>query len=129
MTSRSFHILRFRPLLLVLASLLVFATALATAQTNTSISGTVTDPQGRVVPGVALTLTNRATGATRVQTTGESGNYAFELLTSGDYRVEAQARGFKKATFEGVHARIAKPVDLDITLQVGATSEEVAVSA
>src|SRR5689334_883062 len=129
MTSRSFHILRFRPLLLVLASLLVFATALATAQTNTSISGTVTDPQGRVVPGVTLTLTNRATGATRVQTTGESGNYAFELLTPGDYRVEAQARGFKKATFEGVHALIAKPVDLDITLQVGATSEEVTVTA
>src|SRR5438874_12521756 len=71
------------------ASVLLFSAVLATAQTSTSnIRGTVTDPQGSVVPGATVTLTNLANNAARQQTTNAGGSYSFELLPPGDYRLE-----------------------------------------
>ncbi|CAN5427437.1 hypothetical protein BH18ACI2_BH18ACI2_01920 [soil metagenome] len=78
----------------------------AFAQTGTSsVRGTVVDPQGSAVAGVTMTLTSTETNAVRTQTTGESGAYAFELIPPGDYRLEAEATGFKKALVTDVRAR------------------------
>ena len=70
--------------------------AVAYAQTGTSsVRGTVADAQGNVVVGASVTLTNTETNAARTTTTSGEGTYAFEFVQPGNYRVEAEAKGFK----------------------------------
>ena len=128
MTSSSDRSRRFTLTCLCLIGLL-FLCVSAFAQSNTSIDGTVKDPQDKVVANATVTLTNTATGAQRSQKTNQAGTFNFELLKPGDYRVEAQATGFRKSILESVHALIDKPVSLDLKLQVGASSEEITVTA
>ena len=63
-----------------------------------SISGTVTDPQGNVVAGATVTLINAGTNTSRTTTTTDTGVYSFEFVPPGDYRIEVESTGFKKAT-------------------------------
>jgi len=99
-------------------------------QTGTStVSGTVADQQDRVVSGANLKLVNVATGATREGKSNDSGGYIFDFLTPGDYRLEVEAKGFKKQTINNVHALIGQKIDTNVTLEVGAASETVEVTA
>ncbi|MDQ3918715.1 MAG: TonB-dependent receptor [Acidobacteriota bacterium] len=121
-----------RRALVLLCALLLQALlcAAASAQTGTSsVRGTVTDPQGNAVPGATVSLVNPDTNQTRTQTTGEDGHYAFDLVTPGTYRVEAEAKGFKKALVTNVVALVAKPTEANVQLEVGNVSETVTVSA
>src|SRR6185369_15212786 len=113
MTSSSDRSRRFTLTCLCLIGLLFLGVS-AFAQSNTSIDGTVKDPQDKVVANATVTLTNTATGAQRSQKTNQAGTFNFELLKPGDYRVEAQATGFRKSILESVHALIDKPVSLDL---------------
>jgi hypothetical protein len=100
------------------------------AQTGTSaVRGTVTDPQRRVIANATVTLTSNASNVARTQKTTSAGNFSFELIPPGDYRLEADAPGFKKAELESVHALVATPADLDVVLSVGAATETVTVVA
>ena len=100
------------------------------AQTGTSnIRGTVTDTQGRVVVGATVTIINQATSATRTLQTGEAGNYNFELITPGEYRLEVANTGFKKQSMSQIHALVGKATQVDVQLEVGTTSEVVEVQA
>ena len=112
---------------LILVSLFLSVT-LASSQTGTStIRGTVTDPGGRVVPGATLTLTNVETNAVRTAKSKETGAYVFDLITPAEYRLEVEAKGFKKQVVEKVEALIGKPTETDVTLGVGAATEVVEV--
>src|SRR5689334_20238230 len=116
------------PKFLILA--LLFTPAFLLSQTGTSsIRGTVSDPQARVVSGATVTLTNVATNATRTTKSSESGDYTFELITPATYRLQVEAPGFKKNVVENVKALIGKPTEANITLEVGAAAEKVEVSA
>ena len=65
------------------------------AQSSTSsVTGTVVDPQGNVVPGATVTLTNAQKNFTRTQTTTDNGSFAFSLIPPGQYQIEAEAKGF-----------------------------------
>lgn len=109
--------------------LLAFA-SLTWSQTGTStIRGTITDPQGRVVSGANVTLTNTGTNAMRTTKSTDAGVYIFDLIVPGDYRVQVDARGFKKQEVAGVHALIGKPVDINVQMEVGTTSEVVEVTS
>ena len=109
---------------------LLFAAVFSWAQTGTStIRGTVNDPSGRVVAGAAVTLTNTATNTVRTTKSTDAGAYVFDLITPSTYRVEVEARGFKKKVLENVEALIGKPTEANITLDVGTVSEVVEVSA
>jgi hypothetical protein len=102
--------------------------AFLSGQTGTStIRGTVTDPQGRVISAAKVTLTNVATNATRTTTSTESGAYAFELITPGNYRIEVESHGFKKKAVDEIHAAIGKPTETNIQLEVGTVGEVVEV--
>ena len=109
---------------------LVTMSFLAFAQTGTStVRGTITDPEGRVIAGADVTLTNVASGNVRTLKTSDSGGYNFELISPGDYRLEIVAKGFKKQTVENVRALIGKASEATVQLEVGANSEVVEVQA
>lgn len=99
-------------------------------QTGTStIRGTVTDQQGRVVAKATVTLTNLATNASRTTQTSDLGAYSFDFLTPADYRVEVGATGFRKGLLDNVKALIGKPTEANLQLEVGASTEVVEVQA
>ena len=115
---------------LMLCGLLFLFCHSALSQTGTSaVRGTVADPQGNVVAGATVTLTNVATNAARSQSTSESGLYVFELIQPGEYRLDVEAQGFKKAQVADVRALVAKPTEVNVQLEVGAVTETVNVSA
>lgn len=115
-------------LLLLVCALLLFASP-AKAQTGTStIRGEITDAQGKAVVGATVTLKNPSTGFVRSQTSGEAGGYSFELISPGDYSLEVEAKGFKKAE-RNVTALVGSIATADIRLEVGNLSDVVQVEA
>jgi len=111
----------------VLLSLL--ACVAARAQTGRStVQGTVKDQQGNVVSGASVTLTDPGKNFTRTQTTGDDGAYTFASVPPGDYRLDVEARGFKKVTVADVKALVDTPVDVDVQLEAGLETETVTVT-
>ena len=106
-----------------------FAVAVLAQQGTSTVRGTVADPQGNVVSGATVTLTNLATGATRTAATTDDGLYVFDFLPVGDYKVEVEAPGFKKKAVTDIHALIAKSTTVDVALEVGNVAETVTVTA
>ncbi len=108
--------------------LLMFSVSLAQSGSS-SLRGTVTDLQGRPVTGATVTLGNASKNFTRTQETNESGSYAFSTVPPGTYRLEVEAKGFKKSSVTDVHALIDTPATIDVQLEVGSISETVSISA
>jgi len=101
---------------------------LLSAQTSTSsISGTVSDTSGAVVPGAAVTLLNDATGVTNVQTTTQAGVYSFPALNVGTYTLTVEMKGFRTVRRAGNILEVATPLEVNVTLQVGQTSDVITV--
>ncbi len=100
------------------------------AQTGaSSVSGTVTDPEGQAIAGATVKLISADTNAVRTQTTRDNGSFVFDLIQPGSYRVEAEASGFKKGVVTEVRALVAKPTTVNIALEVGDIAESVTVTA
>jgi hypothetical protein len=116
--------------LLVLALVLsFFVSAQAFGQsTYATVSGTVTDKSGAVLPGVSLTATNNATGVVSTVLSNETGTFNIPSLLPGAYTVSAALTGFQKANFTNVTLGNAQQVRLNFTLQVTTQSQQVEVS-
>lgn len=115
---------------LICFSLMGFVCAAAWGQTSTSrISGTVLDASGAVVPRAAVTLTNDATGVSERQETTDAGLYSFPSVPVGVYTLKVEAPGFRTAVRGGIVLQVNTPLTLDVTLEVGAPTESVVVSA
>ena len=110
-------------LLIILNGILAFGQA-----GRGSISGTVTDPNGAVVPGAQVVLLNPATGVTQHTVTSGAGLYTFISLQPGVYHVTASQAGFKSVVQDKVEVTLDQVTQVNITLQVGAVSETVTVS-
>jgi len=108
---------------------IVVLTALVQAQYRTSIQGVVTDPTGAVIPGATLTLTNPATGQTQVRTSNDAGVYNFNALAAAPFRLEVEAKGFKKNVFDNVQLIPEQANALDVQLELGTESTTVNVDA
>ncbi|MGH9309436.1 MAG: carboxypeptidase regulatory-like domain-containing protein, partial [Vicinamibacterales bacterium] len=110
--------------------LLVLGASSAYAQSDRgTISGTIKDAQGGVVPGVTVTVTSTQTQQTRTTVTDGSGFYTFPTLVPGRYDVSAELQGFKKASRTGVQLDAASALTMDFELATGAVTEEVTVTA
>ncbi len=103
--------------------------ALAQVETTTSITGTVSDPQAAMIAGAAVKLTNQNTGAIRETVTNSEGVYSFQSLPAGTYTLLVSASGFKTTTVTDRKVETAQPAHVDLKLELGATSEQVTVSA
>jgi hypothetical protein len=111
------------------ASMLIFLASALLAQTNATIRGSITDQSGAVLPGVAITVRNEATGIQRMTLSDESGNYQVAALPVGTYKVEAMLPGMKPALVSGLAVEVGQIVLRDFKLEVGAVSEQVSVAA
>lgn len=111
-----------------LVALLWFG-AFASAQTQSRLTGSVTDDSGAVIAGARVVTRNVLTGVTTEAATNASGNYQFPSLIPGEYEVSVEKTGFKKALQSGLtlETGITRTVDLRLTL--GAVSETVEVTA
>src|SRR5436190_2530303 len=108
-------------------TMLLFAISLWSQTGTSTVRGTITDPQGRVVPNANVTLTNVETNAVRTTKSTDTGSYVFDLITPANYRLQVEATGFKKKVVDKVQALIGKPTQTDVQLDVGAVAEIVEV--
>jgi hypothetical protein len=100
------------------------------AQANTgSILGTATDSSGAVVPQVKVLLINVKTGLQSSVITNSVGDYVFEFLPPGDYRMEAEVPGFKKFVRENITLDVTRQLRINIALEAGQVTETVSVTA
>jgi hypothetical protein len=106
----------------------LFCVAEAAAQQATAkIVGTVTDQQGAVIPGVAITVTNSATNVVTSTTSGSDGYYQVLDLPIGTYRLVASHQGFRRFELTTTPLEINQSLRVDVHLEVGAISEQVQV--
>lgn len=99
----------------------------ARAQTA-GITGRVRDQGGAVLPGVTIRAVHTGTNAERTAVTGGTGDYTVTLLPIGDYRVEAELSGFKKALADGVKLSVGDNLRIDFRLEIGPRAETVLVT-
>jgi hypothetical protein len=92
-----------------------------------SISGTVSDASGAVIPRATVTVTNTATGAQRETTTNSVGDYAVTQLPAGDYTIHVSAQGFAASTVKFT-LEIGSNRGINVKLGVAGTRTEVVVS-
>ncbi len=95
---------------------------------SSSLSGTVTDSTGSVIPGAEVTLKNESTNAVQKMTTNASGYFSFQMLLRGTYTVSIASTGF--ATWETPHLALGTNESRalpNIVLRVATTREEVTV--
>src|SRR5580765_4399551 len=112
----------------VLLMILLLSGTFVWGQLGTStIRGTITDPSGATVAGAAVTITNLETNLSRTQTTGSTGAYSFELIPPGDYKVEVEAKGFRKNVVPRIQALVGSIAQVSQSLKVGEVKETVVV--
>jgi hypothetical protein len=94
---------------------------------NATLSGTVTDASGALIPGVEITATQTGTGVVSTVVTNESGTYRFASLQPGPYQVRASLPGFQPQTFQ-LTLGTSQQIRQNFSLQVGAVTQAVEVS-
>ncbi len=105
-------------------------TSIALAQVgNGSITGTVSDPAGAVVAGANVEVKNTETGVVYPGVSTNTGNYSVQSLPVGTYSVTVKVQGFKTYTHTNLAVAATQVLREDVTLQVGAASDSVTVSA
>jgi len=115
---------------LIVSSILIFLVSSAFAQVDRgALNGTVSDPQGRVIPGVKVLAVQEATGLHREAVTSAQGTYDIPELPIGTYAVTFTHDGFQPSRFDDVIEEVGKTRTLNPSLQVAGASDQVSVSA
>lgn len=110
-------------------SLFIFSINNFAQGTTGQLSGTVTDPNGAVVSGATVKIISLDTNAEREVATGDDGNFSFQLLPPGRYRIETTASGFQTVSVEAV-VNITQTTTIEVALSVsGANPNTVIVTA
>src|SRR5467141_2698499 len=121
-------VVRWMAAVVVLASVLAAGSA-AYAQGSffTSLSGTVVDSSGGVIPGADVKIKNNATGDEFSAVTGSDGGFNVASLPGGTYAITVSLMGFKTVTLSKVTLQAAIPASVKVTLSVGTLSENITV--
>ncbi len=96
---------------------------------ESSITGTVTDTTGAVVPDAQVTLLNTDQGISVQSRTNSTGGYTFSPVRIGHYTVTVVAKGFATTTQTNLTVLVATPLTVNVTLKPGAASETVQVTS
>jgi hypothetical protein len=119
----------YRPYMLAAVLAALFSIS-AWAQTQlATVSGTITDPSGAVVPGVRITISSQGTGLKRSALTDTAGGYRFAGLPTGTYSLRIEKPGFQPQIRGGVELTSAAEVMINAQLAIGDLSQQANVSA
>ena len=114
-----------RPFIAVIAAFVfaVFAISVSGQEYRGTISGTVTDPNGAVVPGAKVAVKNVNTNIAVNVVTNESGAFTVPFLVPGAYSVSVVGDGFKTSTRENVEVKVDDRISLEFKLEIGTSAE------
>ncbi|HEY3838718.1 MAG TPA: carboxypeptidase-like regulatory domain-containing protein, partial [Bryobacteraceae bacterium] len=113
---------------LLISCLIVFTGNLFAQGDRGTVTGTVTDPTGLVVPNAMIEARNTQTGATYDAASTSTGNYTLSQLPAGTYDLDVTVSGFKKYVRQGITVQVAAVDRIDVTLEVGSANESVNVT-
>jgi Carboxypeptidase regulatory-like domain len=113
----------------LLAIVFIFLCGRAWAQETSSITGTVTDPTGAVVPGAHVSVVQTETGVTQASVTNGDGLYQIPGLAVGHYNLTVTAKGFEIFQRSGIVVNAAQVLRENATLTVGTSAQTVTVQA
>jgi hypothetical protein len=115
--------------LALLLLILLCIRPVAAQRLDGTISGTVKDPSGAVVPGAVVAVTNDQTGTTRTTATSDVGFYSVPNLLVGNYTIKIEAPGFATYTRTTVQVLAAQVVEVSATLSMANSSQTIQVQA
>jgi hypothetical protein len=118
-----------RSLWMLLCIQILLAGALWAQVDRGTITGTVKDPSGAAIPGVAVSASNTETGAKYSTVSNELGIYYVRSLPIGKYQISFKKDGFKEVNRSGLTITIAQVMELNPVMQIGSASEVVTVTA
>ncbi len=111
------------------AILLAIVCSVASAQVDQgSITGTVSDATGAVIPGATLTLINKDNGLKLSRSASKAGAYVFSPIKVGNYSLEATAPGFETSVHSDIRVDVSSQVGLNLTLKVGSAKDSITVT-
>ena len=114
---------------LVIAALCLLLASTAHAQQTGSITGSVSDTSGAVLPGVIVTVEGaNLIGGAQTYTTDVTGNYRFDRLPPGDYTVKFELQGFKTVQQDAIRINAAFVATINAKLEVGSLEETITVT-
>jgi hypothetical protein len=129
-TGKAGQWIRVFSLLALLAAVLMAGSTSAWAQIDQGgISGSVKDQEGALVPNAAVTIISKDTGLQFHTKTDSAGEYAFQPLKVGLYKVQATAKGFDTYTTDNVQVDANQTAKADLSLKLGSASDYVVVNA
>src|SRR6476661_10401503 len=108
--------------------LLLLVSTSAFAQVTASLSGTVSDSSGALIPGVEVTAKNTRTGISTTNITNETGSFVLLSLQPGTYTLSAALSGFQTAGYNNVILGQGQQVRLNFSLQVAAAAQSLEVT-
>jgi len=114
--------------IVVLLSLMATSTVLAQTSGSGTISGTLTDPNGAVIPDAMITILNVDTGIERSLKTNGAGIYTAPFMQPGHYEVTAGKAGFSKIVRKDLTLQVGQTLTVDLALSIQTTSETVTVT-
>jgi hypothetical protein len=103
--------------------------AFAQGAATSTLSGTVTDTSGALIPGASVIVKRADTGLTSEAVTNSEGQFTVPQLAAGKYTVSVTLQGFKTATVNDVEINAGVPAGIAIKLEVGGIEEQVVVIA
>ena len=111
-----------------LATLALFAVSIASAQQSSgTISGTVSDQAGGVVPGAQVEVRNTGTNAVFATSSNESGLYVAPGMAVGEYEIAVESDGFRRTVRSGVTLQVGQNAEINVMLEIGQVTEVVEV--
>jgi len=114
----------------LMLSLSLIAVSAGAQVTTGTVKGIVNDPNGAVVSGAKVTIVKKSNNETHTGQTSGSCTFQFDNLQVGeDYTLTVEATNFKKAELTDVRVQVNQATDLTVTLQTGAITESVTVTA
>ena len=94
-----------------------------------TITGSITDPSGALIPGAKITLTNVETDTRSETVSTNTGNYTLPALPVGNYTLKVEHEGFSTYLQTGIHVQVAVTTRIDVALQVGQSTQSISVAA
>jgi hypothetical protein len=113
---------------MLLGLLMLVSPVLWSQESKSTIAGTVTDPQGALVPAAKVEFKNLGTNLVSSTATTGAGVYSMTTLNPGQYDVTVSAAGFKSSVRSNIELRVGARMELDFRLEIGAVSETVEVT-